>query len=680
MKMFKTILTLLLIMCLIGGAIGAKPDTKVNNSTGNNSKAMKVAIDGPASEDRAKFAGHIPTPKKTGATSKYVAPVTQSKMMALSVDGAVAAPMAVSFTPTATTGNFINTTKKVCVYMPAMTNQVYSESSGKYITTTVTFDPYCTAMFYEYNPTYVNDSNIASRVTKANCDVLIVPLMEMSNSAANTINTYIASGGSVWFLNDPSMSLTGVETPNRITILNETQYSDYNSITGSSVITVDNTDEITNELPSSFSPVGSTEKWSFFRAFALNSGKAANMNYQVLMNNGDCDMLIKFENTTTGARVIYSNPNMFISGGDCSYFDMKTATNLFMKTKSWVMKLASNNYSASITYPTSDKQLTITLDDAEAADWEAAATQAFFDAEAVSGVSPAKVNTIFVLPDSYTTKAGLNYYANYSDTHTLHPHDYIWDTNATVAKYNANITAAKAMMNKAAGVTNYGFSSWRFPMTTYCTNAQMAVSNAGVLIDSTNGRCTDGVYIGMPTDNNLLFPKQVFVNGAKTNTTEIELTSSFDINALNQYDYYDIYVAEMPYLYDGNFPMNFVVGGHYQSVMTDIDYREALCWILEASQITNTAYATFDKIAKYTDGVKSAKITGSMNGNVMTVVAIPTKQIEDFTVKVANANGITSATCDGVAIPTSEIRQDGNNFYVSKTIGAGTHTFIINVN
>ena len=93
------------------------------------------------------------------------------------------------------------------------------------------------------------------------------------------------------------------------------------------------------------------------------SGTISGLNYQVLMSTGTNALLIKYENPTNGARVIYSNPNMFISGGSASYFNAQTATQLFLQTKAWVMKLAQNPDGIEITYPKSDKQFTITVDD-----------------------------------------------------------------------------------------------------------------------------------------------------------------------------------------------------------------------------------------------------------------------------------------------------------------------------
>jgi hypothetical protein len=272
-----------------------------------------------------------------------------------------------SFTSIMTTGNSVDNTKKVAVYMPAITTHMRFGSTLEHGTVNVTYDPLVTAMLFEYNPTYIGDSaDSLATLTPANYEVLIVPMLQMSDSAAAAINSYISNGGSVWFLNDPCLTPTGATNPNRINILD---LGDSISTSQSTTITVVNNDSITRGLPASFHPVGTTSKTNEFRLMS-GSGTISGMNYQVLMSTGNDAMLIKFENPTNGARVIYSNPNMFISGGTSSYFDARTATQLFLQTKAWVMKLADNPNGVQITYPKSDKQFIVTVDDVEAASWE----------------------------------------------------------------------------------------------------------------------------------------------------------------------------------------------------------------------------------------------------------------------------------------------------------------------
>lgn len=390
----------------------------------------------------------------------------------------------VNFTQIPTMGKCLDNKKKIAVYMAATTNPVYSESTGKYVDTPVTYDPLTTAMFFEYNPDYLGDSNIASKLTTTNYELLIVPMSQMSTTAANAISTYIAKGGSVWFLNDPSKTPNGSSSVQLASVLGNGVSA---SIDNSSTITVINTDNITSGLPTSFKPVGTNTKTAEFRALS-GSGKIDGLNYQVLMSSGSNALLVKFENQSTGARVIYSNPNMFISGGTSSYFDAKTATKLFTQTKAWIMKFAQNPSVLEITYPGSDKQLTVTIDDVECRIYDKHMTP-MFDAETSVGINPIKVNTFYIIPNPDLNQSEVRYYEGYGDTHTIHPHQYYdnktdswydsnWDVNSTsVATYDNNVSALKQFFNNAMNTGDYGFTSWRFPMTTYCANSMQAVSD-----------------------------------------------------------------------------------------------------------------------------------------------------------------------------------------------------------
>lgn len=584
----------------------------------------------------------------------------------------------IKFKSTINSNNCIDNTKNIAIYMPSMTRNINMESSSGTTTTTATYDPYCTSMFYEYNPDYLSDATITSKLTKENYDLLIVPMSEMSNTAALAINNYLLNGGSVWFLSDPSFLEDGLTvSEDRIDILGGTADSDNNLISSGSTITVDNTDTITSGLPNQFNPLGSTIKWSFFRSLGLKSGIISGFNYKVLINNADCAMLIKYENPLTGARAIYSNVNMFVSGGDSSYFDANTATNLFLQTKAWLLKLGANTCGVEITSPKSDKQLTISLDDVEGGSFEATPAQPFFDMENAHGINPASVNTFFIIPDSNTDKTGLQFFAQNGDTHTLHPHNIaVWDNSQSVSAYVSDIKIAEGIIDRAAGVIDYGFTSWRFPFTSYCLNSQRAVAHSGFSIDSSNGRYTSGVYIGTPVDNNLMFPKQMLLNSKKTNVIEMEATSIFDLDAASPNDYFQYQLANMPYLKNVNFPSDFVVGGHYQSDMTDPNMINAVGQVLDASKSTGTSYITFDSLGKYMSAVKNAKIVATTtNGATIITVKTP-KQIENFTVKITNQSTL-SAKYDNYAIPSSGIRQDGNVWYVINTVNPGTHQFTI---
>jgi hypothetical protein len=669
MKLYKITISVILMLCLVGVAYAAVNAVHATN-WGSDGRHHATSVVGVGQNLKAPSMG------------KIIANASKSPKAASVTNAASAIPVvagAVSFTSIPTTGNCVDNTKKIAVYMPTMTNPVLSETSGKVISTAITYDSLCTAMFFEYNPDYLSDSTIATKLTKANYDLLIVPMPEMSNASAIAINAYLSKGGSVWFLNDPSMLPNGSDAyDQRINILGSPTYSPYNFINGSSTITVNNSDDITSGLPASFNPIGTTEKWSYFRALT-NSGKISGFNYNVLMSNGNCAMLIKYENQITGARAIYSNTNMFVSGGDCSYFNAQTATKLFLQTKAWLLKLGANKNGIEITYPKSDKQFTITVDDEEAAAWELTNMDAMFNMEKTHGLTPNAVNTLFIIPDQNTTASELTYYAQNGDTHTLHPHvGPVWDNSQSVAKYQTAITNDTAIINKLMNVTDYGFTSWRFPMTTFCTNSMQAVSNSNFVIESSSGNCTDGISFGDRDVNNLLFPKQMLISSVKSNLIEMELLADFDICASSGTDFYNQNNVYMPYLQNGNFPMNFVVGCHYQGAGTNPDLVAALAQIIDASKSTGTSYANFNTLATYLTNVKGANIKAVNSGSSTTVtVVVPnTKQINDFTIKVTNMNTV-SAKCDGISIPSSGVSHDGNVWYVTNTIGAGTHTFVI---
>jgi hypothetical protein len=597
---------------------------------------------------------------------------------------------AVSFTPITTNGSCIDNTQKVAVYMAAMTNRMYSESAGKETTVAVTYDPLTTAMLFEYNPDYLGDSDIENKLTTANYSILIVPMSQMSDTAATQINSYIASGGSVWFLNDPRLTPTGCTSANRITILGTSVSV---PVSNSTTITVVNTDNITNGLSMSFKPVGTSSKTTYMRS--LNgSGTISGLNYQVLMSSSTNALLIKYENSTNGARVIYSNPNMFVSGGSASYFNAQTATQLFLQTKAWIMKLAQNPNGVEITYPKGDKQFIVTTDDVEAAEWETHTMDTMFNVEKKAGVTPSAVNTFFIIPSiENTITSELTYYAQNGDIHTLHPHvdintylNYFWDkTGTSVATYQATINADRALINKLMNTSDYGFTAWRFPYTTFCTNSMQAVSNSGFTIDSSSGIGSHGIQIGDPVDNTVLFPKQLLVNNEKSNLIEMEIAAPFDIDCvipgttiMSPTVFYNKYNNSTTQFKNGNFPMNFVVICHIQGAGTDAGMASGLGKIIKSEQTANPNYANFNTLANYINGIKSAKITASVSGSTTTVTVVNTKPITDFTMKVAIGK-VTSAKYDGTPIPSSQIKQDAitSSWYVTQTVDAGTHVFVI---
>jgi PKD repeat protein len=552
-------------------------------------------------------------------------------------------------------------------------------------------------MLFEYNPTYIGDSSTSlATLTVQNYGLLIVPTTEMSTQAATAISTYITNGGSVWFLNDPSMTPTFGPSVQLSGILG----SGVSSSIGSSTVAVVNTDPITAGLSASFVPVGTAAKTAEFRSLPAMSGTISGLNYQVLMGTNTKAMLVKFENPTNGARVIYSNPDMFISGGTASYFNAATATKLFTQTKAWIFKFASNPNGIEVTYPNSDKQLTVTSDDEECTDYDVKITP-MINAEtaALPGISPASYNTFFIIPNvdmvgGSASTYGVNYYANLGDTHTLHPHmtkigtawaEATWDKSTLTAATDLSyMNTLKGVVNTAVGSSNYGFNSFRFPYTTYCANSMQSISDGGFVIDTSSG--CDSPATGTTVDNTILLPKATLVNNVKTNTIEYELPADFDINYATGTAFGTAYNAVSSEFKNVNFPANFVVSGHYQGMatncgvpgwgVTSTGLTAGLTSILTTQKGANPNYATFNTLSSYLTGIKNAKVSAVTDGaGTTTVTVTPTQAITGFTLKIGVGTP-QSVTCDGVSVATKTDSTTGA-IYVTKDLSATTHTFVI---
>jgi hypothetical protein len=552
----------------------------------------------------------------------------------------------------------LDNTKKIAVYLPS--------------TEVVAHDPLCTAMFFEYNLDYLTDSTITSRLTKTNYELLLIPDKRMSNTAATAINKYLNSGGKVWFFADPRMKPDGSIADNRIGILgkpSEIVISHY------SAVTVDNNDPITSDLSKSYKSLGTTNKSTYMRAFNPDSGSISGFKYKVLASvRKDGDMLILFENTKTGAKAIYSNENMFISGGSCNYFEKKIATQLFHKTKNWILELDKNTYGVSITYPKGDKQLTVTIDDVMGADKEIPKARSFFDMEKSKSLANVKdMNTFFIVPESQTSKAGLEYFSKYGDTHTIHPHRITdWTASFTTSQFQKNITKAESIMNKAAGVSNYGFSSIRFPNTAAAIPAYQAASNAGFAIDSSYGYYTSMTPLGDTLSNNVFFPKQKLLYGKKTNTIEMEVPGYFDICAPSANEFYKKNTVGLKYFNQINFPANYIIAGHIQGMMTKSDLSSNMSRTLDyvSKNSGYTVFSTLDQIAKY-NSVKNAKIQAHNTPQGVTVDITTSKPINNFTIKLTNIKKGVKAQYDGTN-SCNVVHADGV-YYVYHTVNAGTH-------
>jgi len=662
----KAIMSTLMIILIIGSACAASNITNGSSTVAGHKVPAPETSHGKIlpSGQNLKAANIVKAP--ASATVSY-APVSE----------------AVPFTSIPASGTMMDSTKKIAVYMPAMTNWVWSESQKKAVKVDVTFDPMTTAMLSEFNPDYIGDSTTSlNKLTIKNYELLIVPVSQMSTAAANKIQAYINSGGCVWFLNDPCLTVSGESGVQLTGILGSVVSGTTSSAT---TITVDNTDDITNGLPATFKPVGTTSQASIFRTFSTPTGTISGLNYQILMSSGNAAMLVKFENMSNGARVIYSNPNMFISGGTASYFNAQTASKLFIKTKAWIMKFAQNPSGIEVTYPNSDKQLTVTSDDHECVPWDAATIDPMINAETSLGLKPSALNTFYIIPSSDMVSSQLTYYSQYGDTHTLHPHWTVWDdASLPLATYMEDIADNKAFVNNAADTSDYVFTSWRFPMTTYCANSMQAVANSGFTIETSNG--VDGYLVGSPTDNTLFLPKQVLVNNAKGNIIEYELPAGLDLDYGTGAEFANannVYSNQFKY---GNFPMNFVICGHYQGMatncgvdgwgVTSTGLTSGLKTILSTQQSANPNFANINTLANYINGVRGSTITGTSNGAVTTINVMNTQPITNFTLKTTLGN-VVSATCDGVAARVKQDSFTGNTYVTATLAKTGAHKFVI---
>ena len=411
--------------------------------------------------------------------------------------------IAVLSTASATPIEYLNNTKHVAVYLENTQN--------------VSHDPFCTSMFFEYNLTYLFNDTISAQ-NLSDIDLLLIPENQMSNSTATIINNYLNDGGKVWFLNDPINDEKGnLQTANRINILGE--WREY-PIASTQLIYLDNTDPLLLNFPSSIPAQSSIESHTWMRAYRSRSGTLAGFSYNVLMHQGywDGNMLVKFENTTTGAKAIYSNPNMFISGGKGSYFDSNTASTLFYSLRDWILDFGSNTYSIAVTYPKSDKIFSLTIDDIHGSSDDIDKTSRYFAMK--NNLTYSIPDTFFVVPSSDTTKAGLDYLSQFGDTHTIHPHGIDWNDKNLAT--NNNVMMFEKIINLAEGNENYGFYSFRFPGTSGTIQAFQIFANRGYLISSNYGPFTALGPIGNELSNNIFFPKQTILSNKKTNLIELE--------------------------------------------------------------------------------------------------------------------------------------------------------------
>jgi hypothetical protein len=563
----------------------------------------------------------------------------------------------VSSMASATSIEYLNNSKHVAVYLEN--------------TQTVAHDPFCTSMFYEYNLTYLFNDTISSR-NLSNIQLLLIPENRMSNSTVTIINNYLNKGGKVWFLNDPIFDENGkLQTSSRIDIFGFLrQYS----IDPDQPIYFDNSDSLISSFPTSIPAQSSIESFAWMRGYSFRSGTISGFTYNVLMHQGDWDgnMLVKFENTTTGAKAIYSNPNMFISGGTTNYFDANNATKLFYSLKNWILGFGSDTDSISVTYPKSDKIFSITVDDAHASDTDINGTFEYFAMK--NNLGRSIPDTFFIVPSSDTTKAGLDYFSRYGDTHTIHPHRVDW-SNLNSAT-DSNVTMYENITNHAEETMNYGFYSFRFPGTRATIPAFRIFASRGYLISSNYGPYTWMGPIGNLLTNNLFFPKLKILNDKKTNLIEIETSSKYDIDENTPADIYNDNIANLQYFRNINFPANYILGGHIQGLMTNASMLSNTSHILGyvTQNLNDVSFESLETIAKYNSGVKASTIKAYKKNNKTSIEIITQQPMSNFTIKLTNVTNIINADYDGTDIFDNGIRYSDRICYIFQNIDSGFHT------
>jgi hypothetical protein len=605
----------------------------------------------------------------------------------------------------ASAGNVIDNTKTITVYVPSSYNMAY---------TGVYYEPIFTAMFPEYNLQFVNDTTI-KQITPLNCDLLLVGggTKTISSDAITTINSYISAGGKVWFFKD-----TG-----SVTVLNTGTLKEV-TIAAKANLKVVNTDPITKGMSATIASASTIKQTNVdTRKFSKTSGTSNGFTYQSLITDASGDSLMAKYTTANGAKILYSNPELFISGGQGDFFSQAVATKLFLNAKAWILGLDSNTNEAQITYPNGDKQLALTWDDVYAGDDSSIYMPTFVSLEEGKGLTPANVNTFFIMPETPsmalentamqkanlntlnkmlsandmsinsvsqmptdttgTTRNGLTYMAQYGDTNTLHPHFITeWrDETPSISTFMDYLNQDENIINNVMGIPNYGFTSFRFPHTYASTNATLAMIDSGFQVDSTFGQASwngldgdDTGNIGDTITNNVFFAKQNVLNGAKTNLVELETPALFDYSAGTGAKWYNSNKAEMPYWKNINFPSVYVVSGHWFLGMTQTSFmNNGLSKIIDEANTMKDSTTTFAQLNSYLKALSSATITATTTGNGVTANVNCPVAIKGFTIK--SGSKITSVKVNGLS--NGEITHDGNNYYATVDLAIGSNTIVV---
>jgi hypothetical protein len=302
-------------------------------------------------------------------------------------------------------------------------------------------------------------------------------------------------------------------------------------------------------------------------------------------------------------------------------------------------------------------------------------------------------DTFFIIPSSDTTKAGLDYFSQYGDTHTIHPHGVDW-SNVNSATIN-NVSIYENITNIAEGTMNYGFYSFRFPGTYATIPAFKIFASRGYLISSNYGPDTGMGPIGNLLSNNLFFPKQKILYDKKTDLIEIESASKYDIDETAPVQIYDDNIANLQYFRNINFPANYIIGGHVQGFVTNTSMLSNVTQVLTyvTQNLNDISFESLETIAKYNTGIKASTIKACYNNNNnnnnnndndndndnnKTSIEIVTPQlISNFTIKITNITNIINADYDGAAIHDNGIIYNNGICYVYHNVDSGIHTITL---
>lgn len=615
--------------------------------------------------------------------------------------------MCISIEPAAGESGVINTGKRIAIYIENTERKPLSHDTG------------FGSMLHEYNITYLTNSTIAGNLSTANFDLLVVGNTSSnsgygvcSNSSAHYINSYIANGGCVWFFSDPlnetntymtNMSNATWELPtNRFYCLGTL---DQLNVTIGQTLSINTTDSATNFISSPQTILTTNNLWTNGRNFGSIDGiNAYGYRYTELIYNGNSCYLAKIWNTTTGSRVVYSNLQDFLSGGECSYFNASVSSRLFNNMKQWVLRLDNNTMQVSVTYPRGDKQFICCYDDINMSA-PVANMDDFFN---MIDAQPNDIGiTSFVIPtgrqnptalDSMTV--GYDYLTEKNvDTNTIHPHQNDIDNpspdsvnwgsnNASLADMQAALTAY--MQNYSIGINNnpsLKFYSIRMPQTKINATAAAASVNLGFKIDSDYGRATTAGTFRDYYTNTRVLQSQVILYGMKTSQIEIESPATFDtgyvpgtpLEAQGATGWISACEAEMPRFFAVDFPAVYSINGHWQWSMTNATWINAnrdMLWHVD-NRTSYTAYTDFATLAKYEIAIQEAAIRVDTSGSTTTATIDAKYPIKDFTLKLQNINSGITVSLDGRQLTADHVVYEDNVYYVFADIPTGTHTLTV---